>query len=353
VVTALAADTLAGHADVERVDASAGPWRRPGAVPAGRVWGWAGRLGALRRRLAARPPDVVYLTPAASPLGLARDVLAAGLVPRSVPVVAHVHAGDWADLLADGVWGGLARRTARRYRRVLVPSAYAARRARAALPGAEVVVVPNTVRPALRFSSAEAEAAWSRRRGGAPVVLLLSNAIPGKGHGVLAEAAARLARDGVALRLVVAGAWPSAAARAAFGRRLDALGLSARARVEGAVDDARVRALLAEASVVAFPSTYAHESFGLALLEGMGAGCAAVAADHAAAGEVVRDGVDGRLVRLDGPLASRADAFADALADALRQPERYGRRAAQRAREAFGPDRFRDALLGAVLDRAS
>ena len=290
----------------------------------------------------------MYVTPASSVLGLARDALALALIPTDIPVVAHVHVGDYVSLLSHRVWGRLARRTAGRYEHTIFPSAYSAARADRVIPADQIAVVPYCIRPDVRFTAVEVDAAWMHRRGQEPLVLSLSNALPGKGLHVLA-AAARLVRKRARFRLVYAGGWPSEGARLAFEQWLEALGLGAVVRVVGPVDGSRVKELLAEASVLAFPSTYAHESFGLALLEGMGAGCAAVAADHAAARELIRDGVDGRLVRLEGFPSGGAGALADALTDVLSRREQYGRSGAERARTVFNPDLFRRGLVNTVL----
>ncbi len=343
LVTDMAADALASRADVLRVDTAdrAHAWRRPWALPGRRVIRWLGLARRLRQLVRAHPFDGVYLTPASSPLGLLRDLLTVAAIPAGVPLVAHVHAGDYGRLLG-GPWGPLARAVARRFRRTLTPSAYAAARIRRAMPGLDPVVVPNAVRPGLRFTPEEVHAAWEDRRRRRPVVLFLSNMIPSKGYGLLAEAGARLRHDA---DLVFAGAWADARSRTAFERRLRDLGLDA--RVLGAVDEAQTRALFREASVFAFPSTYPHESLPLAVLEAKAAGCAVVALDHAGLGEMVRDGADGRLLSRTDPAA-----FAAALDEALDDAERLGRAGAAHVREAFAPDAFERAVVRAVLDGA-
>lgn len=343
LVTEMAADALDADAEVVRLDTGDRTivWRRPWALPSRRVARWTASASRLREQVREGGVDVVYLTPASSVLGFLRDLLVVTVIPRDVPIVAHVHVGDYGRLLRRG--GPVARGLARRFRRVLTPSAYAADAIRRALPEADLLVVPNTVRPGLRFTPAEVDAAWAARRAGRPVVLFFSNMIPSKGYGLLAEAATRLRHD---IDLVFAGAWADDGARAAFERRLGALGVSA--RVRGAVDVEEARALLASASVLAFPSTYPHESLPLAVLEAKAAGCAVVAVDHAGVGEMVRDGVDGRLVA--GP---EAGAFAVALDAVLDDPERYGRAGAAHVREAFAPEAFAAAVREAVLSLSS
>ena len=354
VVTQTICAALAAHADVVVVDTAdqAAVWRRPGTLPSARVRAWAVRLGEWRalvapgpsrRGPAARVPAAVYLTPASSLLGLFRDAAALALVPAGVRVVAHIHVGDYGRLLGAPVWGALARRTLARFDRVFVPSAYAAAGIRAAAPGVRVEVVPNPVPADVQFTEDEAADARAARAGQTPHVLFLSNMIPSKGYGLLADALALLAAGGGAFRATFAGAWGSAPERAAFAARLAALGLADRTAVLGAVARADVRALLASADVLAFPSTYPHESFGLVVLEAMGAGVAVVAVRHAAAGELVRDGLDGRLVE------ATPAALALGLADALAHRDAYGASAAVRARGAFAPEPLTATFVAAIL----
>lgn len=342
-VTATAVDALSRHARVETVStAEAGRvWRPPGRLPVGRAASWLRALAAFRWALRTRP-DVVYLTPASSALGLARDVLSVSLIPDGVPVVAHVHVGDWGRLLDDSRLGPLARKTAARFTRVLVPSHYAARGLAGRLPGVPVRVVPNTVPAEVRVTAAEVEAKWSRARRDVPHVAFVSHMIPSKGYMKLAEGAlAYEQRTGTPLRVTFAGAWPDAHDQAAFEAWRLRHGVASRWTAAGPLSGACVRALLLDADVFAFPSEYPHESFGLAALEAMNAGCGVVAVHHAAIAELVRDGVDGRLVDPGGD-------FAEALADVLDDRERYGLAAASRARDAFAADDVEAQLVHAI-----
>jgi glycosyltransferase involved in cell wall biosynthesis len=350
VMTEAFCEALRAHADVEVVDTADADvmWRRPGTLPVGHLVRWLERLWTFRRTLRRVRPDVVYLTPASSALGMARDALTLAVVPRAVRVVAHVHVGDYGRLLAHPRLGRLARRTARRFHQVLVPSAYAAGGLLAAEPSARVAVVPNLVTPELRVAPAEVEAALVRRAGAVPHVLFLSNMIPSKGFVRLAQAAALLAGQGRAFRLTFAGRWPNPDDRAGFEQTLADLRLSDRAEVLGVVPREQVRGLLLGTDVLAFPSTYPHESFGLGMIEAMGAGAAVVALDHAAAAEIVRDGRDGFVVAGEDP----AD-LADALARAMDQRAALGRSAAARVREAFDADATLRRFVALVLGLSS
>ena len=347
VVTATFLDALRPHATVEVVDTAdrAHVWRTSRTFPPARIAAWLGRLAEFRRRLgdAAGPPDAVYLTPASSVAGLLRDVAALALVPRGVRIVAHAHMGDYGGLPERRGVRALARWTVRRYERVLVPSEFAAAWLRRTVPEARVEVVPNPVSAALRFTADEEVAARAARRGRPAHVLFLSNMIPAKGYVPLAHALAALAARGRAFTAAFVGAWASEADRTAFVALLAGLGLADRTEVPGAIPHTALRPVLAAASVIAFPSAM-PESFGMGLLEAMGAGCAVVATGHAAAPEIARDGLDGRLVP-----PGDADALADALADVLDHADRYGASAAVRARTAFAPEPFEAAFVRALL----
>ncbi len=343
IVTQTFLDALARGADVETVDTAdrVHVWRRSRTFPPARAAAWLGRLRDFRRALRTRP-DVVYLTPASSSLGFARDVIALALVPRGVRVVAHAHMGDFGSLFARRGVGALARRTARRYERILVPSAFSAEWIRRTLPGARVEVLPNPVAPVLRFSAGEEEAARAARQGAVPNVLFLSNMIPTKGYVPLAHALGTLAARGRAFTATFAGAWASDADRDAFAGLLETLGIAGRATIAGSIPHGDLRPVLAAADVLAFPSAL-PESFGMGMLEAMGAGSAVVATNHAAAPEIVRDHVDGRLVP-----PGDAAALVEALDDALAHRDRYGRSAAARARAAFAPEPLVAAFVAAL-----
>ncbi len=345
VVTATFLDALRPHADVEVVDTAdrVHVWRRSRTFPLARVVAWVVRLVAFRRRMTPAP-NVVYLTPASSVAGLMRDALALALVPRTVRIVAHAHMGDFGGLFERRGVRALARWTAGRYERVLVPSAFAADWLRRTVPSVRVEVLPNPVADVLRFSSDEVDAARAARHGRPPHVLFLSNMIPAKGYDALAEALASLRAAPFTVSFV--GAWAGPEDQAAFEARLAALGLADRADVTGPVPHDALRPVLARASVLAFPSAM-PESFGMGMLEAMGAGCAVVSTSHAAAPEIARDGLDGRLVPPGDP-----GALAAALADALANADRYGASAAARARAAFAPEPLLAAFVRALTTQA-
>lgn len=144
-----------------------------------------------------------------------------------------------------------------------------------------------------------------------------------KGFDVLLDAIASVP----AVSLVIVGEGEQ---RRALEARIDALGLGARVRLAGHLDDAALEAAYRGCDLFCLPSLDRAEAFGMVLLEAMRAGKPALASDirGSGVGTVVVDGVTGRLVP---PRDSTA--LAAALVELMTQPqalERMG--AAGRAR---------------------
>ena len=172
------------------------------------------------------------------------------------------------------------------------------------IPSESVSVLYPSLPPDFRVGPAP------RPRGpGEPLrVLCASSLWKGKGQDVLLAAAARARALGAPLEVVIAGGgrddW-----RAELERRRAALGLADGARFTGLLPRAELVREFERAHVLAVPSTWA-EPFGLVTLEGMAAGLAVVVSDAGASPELVRDGVEGRVVP-----AGDAQALAAALVE--------------------------------------
>jgi glycosyltransferase involved in cell wall biosynthesis len=111
-----------------------------------------------------------------------------------------------------------------------------------------------------------------------------------KGHDVLAESIGAVSRRHPQAHWAWAGDGP---ARAALTAQLERLGLSGRVSMLGVRED--VPRLLAAADLFLFPSRY--EGAPLALLEAMAAGVPVIVSDSGPLPEIVRDGVEGLVVR--------------------------------------------------------
>ena len=172
----------------------------------------------------------------------------------------------------------------------------------------------------------------------AALVLAVGALVPPKGHEHLLAALPRVIARVPRAHLVVAGEGPL---RAALEAQARALGCADRVRLPGAIDD--LPGWFAAADVVAMPSV--QEGLGTSLLDAMAAGRPVVASSTGGIPEVVRDGVDGRLVPPADPVA-----LADALAEVLLDPARagaWGRAGSARVDAEFRVERMVDETVAA------
>ena len=196
------------------------------------------------------------------------------------------------------------------------------------LPSRKLSVIRNGI-PKVFFEAAE-PAALPRDR---PVVLCLASFRPCKGHRVLLDAAALLARDGLPVTLVLVG---EGGDRASIEERAAELAL--KALFLGERDD--VSELLAVADVAVLPSF--EEGLSNAVLEAMAAGCPVVATDVGGNAEAL--GETGLLVP-----PRDASALAAGIAAVLRDRERAADLAAaarERAQREFSVDTMVERHIG-------
>ncbi len=132
-----------------------------------------------------------------------------------------------------------------------------------------------------------------------------------KGLHVLLDAMAELRRLVPAVQLDVVGDGDDVADLRERARRL---GLGAHVTWHGRVEQTHLPALYRRAGVTVLPSLTESESFGMALVEAMATGCPVVGSAVGGVPYVVRDGVDGVLVRPGDPSAL-AGALAEVLTD--------------------------------------
>jgi glycogen(starch) synthase len=196
------------------------------------------------------------------------------------------------------------------------------------VPSERVDVVPNGLDP-LRWRTTPEQVAAARARWApdGPLVVYCGRLVYEKGVQHLLAAVPRLRRRRPAVRVVVAGTGPEAAALHEQARRLR---LGRAVRFAGFVPDDELAALAAAADCVVVPSVY--EPFGLVALEAAAAGTPAVVADVGGLREFVLHGVTGLRFPAGDP-ARLADAVEELLRD-----EMLGRRLVQQARAALGRD---------------
>lgn len=211
------------------------------------------------------------------------------------------------------VWEWLRRRTYPRCLAWVVQTEAVARSARGMAGQRPVVVIPNAVAPPV---------AAIRPPGQRPARIVgMGRLSPEKGFDVLVRAFARIAPWYPDWTLQILGTGPQ---RGPLEDLADSLGVHDNVCWAGWVD--QPESALLESGVFVLPSRY--EGFPNALLEAMACGLPCVASNcDSGPAEIIRDGVDGRLVPPED---------VDALADALRQlvsdeaqRARLGRRAVE------------------------
>jgi phosphatidylinositol alpha-1,6-mannosyltransferase len=162
----------------------------------------------------------------------------------------------------------------------------------------------------------------------------------GKGHDALIDAWPGVQRRSPGAQLWVVGAGDDVPR---LQGRARSAGLNA-VRFLGRVPDDELARLYRRASVFAMPSR--QEGFGLVYAEAMWHGLPCIGSTCDAAGEVIADGVTGRLVPYGEPAA-----LADAVAGLLNDPaavRTLGEAGRARARSVFGYERFRRDVLAAL-----
>jgi glycosyltransferase involved in cell wall biosynthesis len=162
------------------------------------------------------------------------------------------------------------------------------------LPKERIFAVPYGIEPLPPPDPVE-------KQPGAFTVLYLSNLIPEKGVFVLLEAIPKVLAQHPQARFVFAGSWWREQDRLESNRLVQELGLANHAEFVGRVTgQAKWRTLLT-ADILAFPTFYHYETFGLVLLEAMQAGLPVVTTRRASIPEIIQDGVNGLLVEEQNP----------------------------------------------------
>ncbi len=269
-------------------------------------------LRAVARALGEFAPDLVHVHEPFAP-----STSMAAALRAKVPVVATFHAFAERSRLLDVAAPALRPLWRRLDVRIAVSEAAAS--FVSARLGNGLVVVPNGAEVDLFADATPAEGLPEGRR-----ILFVNRLEPRKGFRVAAEAFGILAADRPDAVLVVAGDGEERAA-------ITDLPAAIRSRVVmlGNVPHDELPPYHT-ASEVFVGSARRNESFGIVLVEAMAAGLPVVASDIPGYREVVRDGVEGRLVPPSDPVA-----LAAALREVLDDPAlaaRLGAAGRERAR---------------------
>ena len=311
-----------------------------GSVPA--LLAWLGAALRLLLGVVLRRYDLVYVACSRSNLGFVRDIPALACARLGCRVVVHAHGSDIADLLAGRRISPLA---AWLYRRVtLIVSNRALVEACAPHAGA-VHLLENYVGQDLPLATRAGEDAGF-------VVYWNSNVMASKGFFVVAEAVARLVRDGADIRLTAIG-------RVLPDRHLtmaQAEGRLAEYRGQpwfthlGPVPQAESWRLLGAADAVALISETEAQPF--SLIEAMCAGVSLVVSDIAALRLTLGD-YPAQVVPV-GDIDATEAALRRLMAAKAQDPAGHATRnlaQAQAARRRFSRQQF-DAGLRAILGAA-
>ncbi|MCZ8316255.1 glycosyltransferase family 4 protein [Phreatobacter sp.] len=230
--------------------------------------------------LVSQPADRVVLV----------DGLAYGALPESIclsvksPIVALVH----HPLALES---GLAADTAARLKASEAAALVHARRIVVTSRITGRILTEDYAVPADRITVAEPGTAPAPRATGSgrpePTILTVGAISARKGYDVLVAALARL--QGEAWRLIIAGATDRAPeVHAALREAIRHHGLEARVTLTGAISDAEIDALYAQADLFVMPSRY--EGYGMVLAEAMARGLPIITTTGGAAAETVPDG---------------------------------------------------------------
>jgi glycosyltransferase involved in cell wall biosynthesis len=161
-----------------------------------------------------------------------------------------------------------------------------------------------------------------------------------KGHLVLVDAVARLAREGVPFELTLVGDGPM---RASVERRIAEHGLDGRVRISGWKSNDEVRAALRDARALVLPSF--AEGLPVAFMEALALGRPVVTTFVGGIPELVEPGVTGWLVPA-GAVLPLADAIREVLTLSPEELARLGRAGAEKVRARHDARREAEKLRG-------
>lgn len=281
-----------------------------GRFRAGKVLHLASVIARGFKETVGRRPDVLYYPPAGPDRTPAiRDVVTLlALRPLCDRLVLHFHAGGISRLLERG---GLPRTLRPLFQKAFFGADAAVVTAAQAPPDPSALKAQRTyVVPYGIDDAAEGRVVNHGARSALPRVLFVGVVIEEKGVVDLVTAARRLWDSGCAFALDLVGACePSMAARL----REIAGSHATRIELHGVLAGEAKWARYAASDVMAFPTFFRSETFGLVCVEAMMFGLPVVATSWSGVRDVVDDGVTGHLVPVHGvdALASRIQALVD------------------------------------------
>lgn len=289
-----------------------------GRIRVNKAWQLVRLVGEAVRRLLVRRIDVIYYPPAgAGRLPIIRDIVTLLVLRRlGRPIVYHFHALGLEDSYRSlgGVSRALFRAAYFRPDVCICPAAANLAEIEFLQPAATAVVpygIPDvetadfgdasTVRSNLAAESATDPPPPHRDGSDHATILFVGNLIESKGVWRLLRLAQRLEAADMKARVVLVGSPPSNALLERYAQHPAAR--SGRAIFTGPLFGKDKLALLRNADVFCFPSTYESENFPVVLLEALRAGLPIVSSAWRGIPEIVENGVCGFLVDADDDAA--------------------------------------------------
>ena len=262
------------------------------------------RLAGLRRAIKSTRPDVVI-----SFMDRTNVLTLIATIGTRWPVIVSDRTAS--DPTSSRIWRGMRRISYRRAYRIVVQTLGSAQIMPAGLRS-HTISIPNPVPAEARSTRPPVEAAAQRppMSPDSALVVAMGRLVPQKGFDVLIRAFASVVRRAPEAHLEIWGGGPEAAALQAMVLDHE---LETHVRLRGETRDPE--AAIAGAGVFVLSSRV--EGFPNVLIEAMALGRPVIATDCSfGPAEIVRDGVDGRLVPMDD-----ADALADAIVDLVKAPD--------------------------------
>ncbi len=164
----------------------------------------------------------------------------------------------------------------------------------------DVFVLPNAIPNTISDSDIEV-IVRGRKKKKVSQILFLSNMDETKGPLILLRACKLLKDKGMEFRCVFAGAWQDDGFRHRFMSYIESNKLNSYVKCIGFADSKAKKKLLSESDIMAFPTYYRLETFGLVILEAMKYGMPVVANGIASIPETVVHGKTGFVMKDNTP----------------------------------------------------
>lgn len=241
-------------------------------------------------------PDLVYIAPATSSLGLIRDAYFSKIVKdRKVPILFHVHSrirsNDKINFFKKKLLESMFENE-----KAIVLGKELINDINWVIPEKNLFILPNSIKNEVSGHSLE-KILKTRRKNDKVNILFLSNMDESKGWPKVLEACTKLKKEGIQFRCNFVGEFPSSRLENKFNDYVYANGLLEEIKYLGKMVGKDKRRVLQWADIFVFPTNYELETFGLVLLEAMMFGLPVISNRIAAIPSVVEDSKTGYLMK--------------------------------------------------------